>query len=77
MDSYLLSAEIHERAKMYHALWPEMSLTPSALAKHWERVKAETKPRKPLPPPKPLPPSRREENLAEARKILAMFEKDA
>ena len=74
-DSYLLSAEIHERAKMYRALWPEISLTPSALSKHWMRVKAETKPRAPLPPPKELPPSRREQNLEEARKILAMFDK--
>lgn len=72
-DDYLLSAEIHDRAKMYRALWPEMSLTPSALAKHWERVFEETKRnRRPsLPPPAPLPTSRREQNLEEARKLMA------
>lgn len=40
-DSYLLSAEIHERAKMYRRVFPEIALTPTALAKHWQRVEAE------------------------------------
>ena len=78
-DSYLLSDEIHSRAKMYRALWPGVSLTPTALAKHWVRVKEE-RPQKvganlsadtELPS---LPVSRREQNLAEARRILAMFD---
>jgi hypothetical protein len=70
-DSYLLGAEIHERAKMYRAVFMGAALTPTALAKHWTRVFEETKPRKPLPPPEPLPVSRREQNLEEARKMLA------
>jgi hypothetical protein len=72
-DSYLLSAEIHERAKMYRALFENAALTPTALAKHWKRVKEETKPRPRMPNPPSLPPSRREQNLEEARKILEMF----
>ena len=44
-DSYLLGAEIHDRAKLYRALWPDMSLTPTALAKHWKRVVEEKPPR--------------------------------
>jgi tRNA threonylcarbamoyladenosine modification (KEOPS) complex Pcc1 subunit len=78
-DSYLLSAEIHERAKMYRALWPEVSLTPTALSKHWVRVKEERPKRTganlsadtELPS---LPVSRREQNLEEARKLLAMLD---
>ncbi len=42
-NSYLLSAEIHERAKMYRQAYPEIALTPNALAKHWQRVKAESR----------------------------------
>lgn len=74
-DSFLLSAEIHNRAKMYHALWPEMALTPTALAKHWLRVKEESgkvrgvnlhaDPNSSLPA---LP--KREYNLAQAKAIL-------
>ncbi len=42
-DSYLLGAEIHDRAKMYRQAYPEIALTPNALAKHWQRVKAESR----------------------------------
>lgn len=74
-NSYLLSAEIHERAKMYRAVFENAALTPNALAKHWQRVKAEAMPRRQHSnPPPSLPVSRREQNLAEARKILAMLE---
>jgi hypothetical protein len=38
MDSYVLSAEIHERAKMYRKIMPDVLLTAPALAKHWKRV---------------------------------------
>lgn len=34
-----LAAEIHVRARLYHALMPTALLTPTALAKHWLRVK--------------------------------------
>ena len=71
-DDYLLSVEIHERAKMYRVVFENAALTPTALAKHWKRVKEETKPRPVFKNPPPLP-SRREENLAEAQKILAML----
>lgn len=37
-DDYLLADEIHTRAKMYRQVWPELTLTPNALAKHWLRV---------------------------------------
>lgn len=37
-DSYLLADVIHERAKMYREVMPDVMLTPSALAKHWKRV---------------------------------------
>lgn len=38
-DSYLLGAEIHDRAKAYHETMGEgILLTPTALAKHWQRV---------------------------------------
>ena len=72
-DSYLLADEIHERAKMYRALFPNAALTPTALAKHWKRVFEETQRRPKFSNPPPLPLSRREQNLAEARKILEMF----
>jgi hypothetical protein len=43
-DSYLLGAEIHDRAKLYgQVMGAEILLTPNALAKHWKRV-AEAKP---------------------------------
>lgn len=38
LDNYLLSAEIHERAKAYRELFPDGAMTPPALAKHWVRV---------------------------------------
>ena len=67
-DSYLLSAEIHERAKMYRQVFPEVALTPNALAKHWQRVKGEsTKVRGAnlsAGPSSSLPLSRTEENRA-------------
>jgi hypothetical protein len=38
-DDYLLSCEIHDRAKLYRQTMGEgVLLTPSALAKHWRRV---------------------------------------
>lgn len=45
-DDYLLADEIHERAKMYRQVMPDVMCTPSALAKHWKRVEEEvTKPK--------------------------------
>ena len=42
-DSFALSVEIHDRAKMYRAVMgEEILLTPSALAKHWKRVAEES-----------------------------------
>lgn len=79
-DDYLLADEIHERGKMYRALWPEITLTPTALAKHWVRLPEELKNMKRggsnlhAGVSKPLPPTRREQNLEEARKILAKFQ---
>lgn len=71
-DSYLLAAEIHERAKMYRLVFEGAALTPSALAKHWKRVKEETGPRRSIfSNPPPLPDRRREENLNEAKNLLA------
>lgn len=69
-DSYLLSVEIHDRAKRYRTVFQNAALTPTALAKHWARVKAETTraPRQPQPPSLP-PQSSRERNLAEVRKL--------
>jgi hypothetical protein len=80
-NSYLLGAEIHERAKMYRRVFEDTALTPNALSKHWLRVKEEASKKKrggtnlhaADPEPSKYPPSRREENLAEARKILAML----
>jgi len=37
-NSYVLAAEIHDRAKQYKQLMPDTLLTPTALAKHWKRV---------------------------------------
>lgn len=73
----LLAAEIRTRADLYRQVFPNMTLSPTALNKHWERVVAE----KPKPSgsnlsadrPPSLPLSRREQNLQEARKILEMF----
>lgn len=48
-DNYLLSVEIHDRAKLYVELMGEgIPLTPSALAKHWKRAK-EQQPKAPVP----------------------------
>lgn len=33
-----LPAEIERRAAAYHAMWPAITLTPTALATHWIRV---------------------------------------
>jgi len=51
-DSYLLSCEIHDRAQMYAVVMgDEILLTPSALAKHWKRVKEQLpKPRATISP---------------------------
>ena len=45
-DSYLLADLIHERAKMYREVMPDVLLTPNALAKHWRRVLEESAHRK-------------------------------
>ena len=77
-DSYLLSCEIHERAKMYRQVFPEVALTPTALSKHWLRVK-EAAPKRSganltAEPPSVLPkPTSRERNLEQARKVLEML----
>lgn len=76
-DSYLLSAEIHDRAKMYRQVFPEVALTPTALSKHWLRVK-EAAPKRggtnlTAERNSSLPGSRREQNLEEARKVLEML----
>lgn len=74
-DSYLLSAEIHERAKLYAQVWPTAALTPTALSKHWLRLPEEAKKLKrggtnlSVGGPQPLPP-RSSQNLAEARKLM-------
>lgn len=41
-----LHKEIPLRATAYRAVWPTMSLTPTALAVHWKRVAAERSMRK-------------------------------
>jgi hypothetical protein len=70
-DSYLLSAEIHERAKMYRVVFSDVALTPTALAKHWHRVKAEVKTaRLDAAPPPSLPP-RSKEGLEQVSKLMA------
>lgn len=73
-DDYLLSCEIHDRAKMYRALFTDASMTPTALAKHWLRVKEETSRKRGgvnlhADPPSSLPPMH-ERNLGEARKLM-------
>lgn len=45
-DSYILAYEIHQKAKLYRQLMPEVMLTPTALSKHWTRVGEETEQRK-------------------------------
>ena len=73
-DSYLLGDLVHERAKMYRAMFLEIALTPNALAKHWLRVK-EDAPKKRganlnAERTSSLPPSRREQNLNAAREAM-------
>ena len=69
-DSYLLSVEIHERAKMYRAVFENAALTPTALAKHWQRVKAETHKAPRIREPEKLPPMH-EQRLEEVKKLMA------
>lgn len=75
-DSYLLSAEIHDRAKMYRQVFDSAALTPTALSKHWKRVKEEATQMKRggtnlhVGAPKPIPAPSRERNLAEAHKLM-------
>lgn len=74
-NSYLLSAEIHDRAAQYKQVWPEIALTPTALAKHWTRLPEEALKLKRggvnlhADPPSSLPPRSRE-GLAQARKAM-------
>ena len=72
-DSYLLSAEIHDRAKMYRQVFPEIALTPTALSKHWQRVRADaTRTRGQnltAEAPSRLPP-RHQQGLEQARKAM-------
>ena len=73
-DSFLLSDEIHNRARMYRAMFPEVALTPTALSKHWLRVKQDA-PKRPganltAEVPSRLPP-RHQQGLNEARKAMA------
>ena len=68
-DSYLLGAEIHERAKMYRAVYPNMALTPNALSKHYTRVYEESKPRPVFANPPPLP-EREPSNLERAQALM-------
>lgn len=74
-DSYLLAAEIHERAKMYRAVWPDVALTSTALSKHWlrlpdEMAKLSRGANLSAGAIKPMPPPDRERNLSEARKLM-------
>lgn len=41
-DNYLLAAEIRDQATRYRAVMGDALLTPTALSKHWVRVRAET-----------------------------------
>jgi hypothetical protein len=74
LDSYPLADEIHERAKMYRALFENAALTPTALAKHWKRVKEEGKKVRGsnlhAGHSGRMPPSRREQNKLEAQKLI-------
>jgi len=40
-DNHLLAIEIKHRATLYRQRWPEVELTPTALAKHWTRLLTE------------------------------------
>lgn len=44
-DSFALSIEIVERAKLYRGVMEDVMLTPSSLAKHWKRVEEEMRTR--------------------------------
>ena len=67
-DSYMLSCEIFDRAKMYRAVFANAALTPNALAKHWQRVHAETHKTPRVGKPPSLPPLH-EQRLEEVRKL--------
>ena len=41
IEGELLADVIREMAARYRRLWPEMTLTPTALAKHWNRILTE------------------------------------
>jgi hypothetical protein len=41
VDGELLGEVITDMAGRYRKLWPDMTLTPTALAKHWNRILAE------------------------------------
>lgn len=75
-DSYLLSAEIHDRAAQYKQVWPDITLTPTALAKHWTRLPEEALKLQRggvnlhADAPSSLPPAH-ECNLDEARKLMS------
>ena len=72
-DGYILGAEIHERAKMYRRVFPDIALTPNALAKHWVRVEMESSKKRGAnlhaDPPSVLPPMHKR-NLEEAQKLM-------
>lgn len=72
-DSFLLSDEIHHRAKLYREMFPDMALTPNALAKHWVRVKEDAPKKRGVnltaEAPSTLPP-RHQQGLNEARKAM-------
>lgn len=79
VDSYLLGAEMHERAKLYRMVFEGAALTPPALAKHWKRLPEEAKSLRRggtnlhADPPVALPTSRHEENrraLEELKRTL-------
>ena len=70
LDSFLLSVEIHERAKMYRVVFPNAALTPTALSKHWQRVRAETSKTPKVGPPPKLPP-RSVQGLQEVKKLMS------
>jgi len=55
-----LADEIPRRAEMYRTLWPEMALTPTALAVHWGRVAAEVSRTKKSPQEQALDELRKE-----------------
>lgn len=44
-DSFMLAEVVRARAKMYRSVMGDVLLTPTALAKHWQRVWAESQER--------------------------------